>query len=379
VTYWTFVRKNALRNKRRTALTVLSVGFSLFLLITLQTVLDTLLNPPETKESALRLVVRHAVSLSQPLPESYQRDLEKVPHVKNVMAMQWFGGQYKDPKNFFANFAVGHEQFFDIFSELELSDGAEAAFKKERIAALAGKDLMKKFDWAIGDRVTLTGTIYPVNLEFHIVGSYTSEAESSGFYFRHDYLQESGVDYGMVGTFWLLADSAEAVPGITEHIDAMYRNTPAETKTESEKAFQLGFISMLGNVQFLIGSISIVVAFTMLLVAGSTMAMTIRERLREVAILKAIGFSRHIILGLVLGEAAVVSSMGALVGIALSKALASADVAGATGGFVSSIDPSPAMLAVALGAGLVMGVTSGLVPAIQASGMNILEAMRRLE
>jgi len=385
MTHGTFIRKNALRNKRRTALTVLSVGFSLFLLITLQTVLDTLINPPETESSILRVAVRHAVALTQPLPMAYQAKLEAVPHVESVMPMQWFGGQYKEPKNFFANFSVGHEEFFDMFPEYEYSQGAEEAFKRERIAAIVGDALMDQFGWTIGDRITLTGIIFPMDLEFKIVGSYSDDVNDSAFYFRHDYLDEAGEDadvvgmVGMVGTFWLMADSAEAVPGIIEHVDSMFRNTPYETKTETEKAFQLGFVSMLGNVRLLIGSISIVVVFTMLLVAGSTMAMTIRERLKEVAILKAIGYPRKVILSLVLGEAAAVSLMGALVGCGLSLVLASMDVARFTAGFVQGINPSPAMLAMALGLGIVMGVLSGLFPAIQASGMSINDAMRRLE
>ncbi len=379
MTYHTFIRKNALRNKRRTALTVLSVGFSLFLLITLQTVLSTLLNPRETEESALRIAVRHSVGLTQMLPISYQAKLEKVPHVKAAMPMQWFGGQYIEPKNFFANFSVGHEQFFDMFPEFEFSDGAEDAFMKERIAAIVGDALMEKFGWSVGDRITLLGAIFPVDLEFRIVGSYAHESNDSAFYFRHDYLEESMSDWGMVGTYWLMADSAEAVPGIIDAVDSQFRNTAYETKSETESAFQLTFVSMLGNVQLLIGSISIVVVFTMLLVAGSTMAMTIRERLREVAILKAIGYPRRVVLGLVLGEAATVSLMGSVVACGLSLALASTDVARATGGFVEKIDPGPVVLAAALGIGIMIGLVSALFPAVQASGMSINEAMRRLE
>ena len=379
MTYRTFIRRNAVRNKRRTALTVLSVGFSLFLLITLQTLLNSLLNPPTTEESALRLAVRNATSLAHALPISHQGKLEAVPHIRFVMPMQWFGGQYKEPKNFFANFAVGHEHFFDMFPELAFTEGAEEAFKKERIAAIPGKALMEKFGWSIGDRVTLTGTIFPINPEFHIVGTFTADTQESTFYFRHDYLDESLGSMGIVGTFWIMADSAEAVPGIIEHVDTMFRNTPSETKTETEKAFQLGFVSMLGNVQLMISSISIVVVFTMLLVAGSTMAMTIRERLKEVAILKAIGYPRRVILTLVLGEAATVSLMGAVVGCAMAMALASMDISSFTAGFVETFNPGPAVLGTALGVGVLIGVLAGLFPAVQASGMSINDAMRRLE
>lgn len=379
MTYYTFIRKSALRNKRRTALTILSVGFSLFLLITLQTLLNSLLNPPETEQSALRLAVRNATSLVQQLPISYQAKLEAVPQVRFVMPMQWFGGQYKEPKNFFANFSVGHEQFADMFPELEFSEGAIEAFAKERIAAIPGKALMDKFGWSVGDRVTLTSPIFQISPEFRIVGSFTADLDETVFYFRHDYLNESLENIGTVGAFWIMADTPEAVPGIIEHVDTMFRNTPNETKTETEKAFQLGFVSMLGNVQFMITSISVVVVFTMLLVAGSTMAMTIRERLKEVAILKAIGYPRRVILVLVLGEAATLSLMGAIVGCSMAMALASMDIQSFTAGFVQSFDPGPAVLAMALGVGMLVGVLAGLFPAIQASGMKVNDAMRRLE
>src|SRR6185295_3040055 len=165
---------------------------------------------------------RHAVSLTQAMPQSYERELAKIPHVTHVVPMQWFGGQYKDPKNFFANFAVGHEQFFDMFPDYTFTDGAKEAFENERIAALVGEELMKQFGWSIGDRVTLTGTIFPVDLEFRIVGTFKSDIDKNSFYFRYDYMRESGADYGMVGAFWLMADKPENVPAIIDAVDARF-------------------------------------------------------------------------------------------------------------------------------------------------------------
>lgn len=379
MSFRTFVLQNAFRNKRRTFLTVLSIGFSLFLLVALQTILDTLMNPLETEESALRLAVRRSTSLADQMPMAYRSKIERIPNVKYVMPMQWVGAQYKEPKNFFANFAVDQEVLFDVFPEYEPSPGAVEAFKSEKTGAIAGVYLMEKFGWEIGDRITLTGTIFPVDLEFKIVGTYASGVNDQAFYFRYDYLDDSLENPGSIGAFWVMAENAEAIPGIMDAIDATFRNTPAETKTETEKAFQLGFVSMLGNVQFLIGSIASVVVFTMLLVAGSTMAMTIRERMREVAILKSMGYTRGIILALILGEAGFVAFLGGVVGCLAAVAVSFVDLTPLTMGFVPVIDPGNAMIGAALGVSVLIGVLAGLLPALQASGMTISTAMRLLD
>lgn len=384
MTYGTFIRKNALRNKRRTSLTVLSIGFSLFLLITLQTILNALTNPPETEASALRLVVRSATSGAIPLPISLERKLAKVPHVTAVSPMIWFGGVYKDPKNNFTSWAVRHEEFFKVFSNMEFSPGAEEAFEKEKMGAIAGMDLMEEFGWEIGDLITLLGPIFGFDLEFKIIGTYQAASSNAGFnnsfYFRFDYFEDAQ-QYGGVAVpmYWLVADSAGAVPGIIDTVDEMFRNTPNETKTETARSFQLEYISMLGNIQLMVGSIVSVVVFTMLLVAGSTMAMTIRERLREVAILKAIGYSRRVLLSLILGEAVLIAFLGGVVGCILAFALTRVDLARFTGGFLSTFQPNYYIMAGALGAGIVIGLVSGLIPALRASGMTVSAAMRLLD
>lgn len=384
MTYGTFIRKNALRNKRRTSLTVLSIGFSLFLIIVLQTVLNAMTNPPETEASARLLGVRSATSGAIPLPIAHERKLARVPGVAAVTPMLWFGGQYKDPKNFFLNWAVRHEVFLDIFPDMELSPGAEEAFRKEKMGAIVGLDLMERFGWEIGDRVTLTGSPFGFDLEFKLVGTYQGDSLGGGlnnaFYFRFDYIEDS-FQFGNVTVpiYFMMADSAEAVPGIIETVDTMFRNTPAETKTETARSFQLEFISMLGNIQLLVGSIVSVVVFTMLLVAGSTMATTIRERLREVAILKAIGYSRRVLLALILGEAVFISSLGAATGILLAYGLSAIDISRFTGGFLSAFQPDPAIMAGAVVAGIFIGLVSGLVPALRASSMGVSAAMRLLD
>lgn len=379
MTFGNFVVRNALRNKKRTALTVLSIGFSLFLLIALNTILDLLINPPVPEESALRVAVRRSTSLADQMPIAYQQKIEAIPNVKLVMPLQWFGGYWREEKNFFANFATDPNKMWEMYPEYVASEETKAALKSERIGAVAGEKLMERYEWNVGDRITLTSPIFGVSPEFLIVGSFQNEEQEDVLYFRYDYLEELRGKPGEIGAFWVMAENADSVPAIIETIDATFRNSPAETKTETEKAFILGFTSMLGNVQMMIGSIAIVVIFTMLLVAASTMAMTIRERLREVAILKALGYPRQTILGLILGEAIFIAVLGGIVGCLGALALSSANMSAMTQGFIQAFNPSIATYAISIIVAIAIGLFSGIIPAFQASTLTITEAMRRLE
>lgn len=379
MTFSRFIFRNALRNKRRTALTVLSVAFSLFLLVTLYTLLDSIMNPPEGDETALRLAVRRSTSLADPMPIAYEKKLVTVPGVTLVLPLQWFGGYYKEPKNFFANFATDPNRVWDMFPELAVTEETRQAMLADRRAAVAGKGLMDRYGWKVGDRVTLKGTAFPVDLEFIIVGQYLSERNESNFYFRYDYLDEAMDNPGQIGSFWLKAESGDRVPEIAETVDKMFHNTPAETKTETEKAFMLGFVSMLGNVQAIIGSVALVIVFTMLLVASSTMAMTIRERLREIAILKSMGYPPRTVLFIILGEAVLISFMGGLVGTGCAASLGLVDMYSLTMGFVEKFSVTVPLVIGTLLIGVAIGLVAGLVPALQASWMTISEALRRLE
>ncbi len=379
MTYPQFVLKNVLRNKRRTGLTVLSIGFSLFLLIALTTFLDTLLNPPVSDDSALRLAVKRSTSLADLMPISYLDKLKRVPHVVRAMPLQWFGGIYKEPKNFFANFATDPNEMWNMFPELVLSEEAKRRFATERTAAVAGTGLMDRFGWKVDDRVTLQGTFFPVDLEFTIVGIYDHEIDKNNFYFRFDYFNEAMDTPNEVGTFWLMADDAKSIPAIIDTVDAMFRNSAAETKTETEKSFMLSFISMLGNVRVMIGSIMLVVIFTMSLVSASTMAMTIRERMREIAILKAVGYRPPLILSLILGEAVFIGILGFLFGSLLAASMNFFDLYSLTQGFIQAFSPGWHIYGRALLTGVGIGVLSGLFPALRASHLTITQALRELE
>jgi len=372
-----FIWKNITRNRRRTVLTILSIALSLFLLTTLMTVLTELGRESPDGDQHLRLVVRRASSLGDPLPESYLDKLKRIPGVRMVHTLSWFGGIYVDERNFFANFGSDPETLFLMFNENRVPPEQLAAFKKERTAAVAGRKLAERFKWRLGDKITLQGTIYPVDLEFTLRGIYTGLDETA-FFFHHAYLDEALGRPGKVGTFWLKAASAAEVPVIAERVDAMFKNSDAETKTETERAFQLGFVAMLGNIKTLISSISSVVVFTILLVTANTMAMSIRERAREIAILKTLGFTRRRLLGLLVAESAGIALAGGLLGTLGARLFYSlVDVWKHTQGFFPIFVVEPETIAVGLLLSVLIGVTSAAVPAYRVSQQTIAHALRR--
>ncbi len=372
-----FVWKNIARNRRRTLLTVLSIGLSLFLLATLMTVLTELRRESPEGDQHLRLVVRRASSLGDPLPEAYLDKLRRVPGVRLVHTLSWFGGIYVDERTFFANFACDPETLFPMWNENHIPPEQLAAFKKERTAAVAGRKLAERFKWRLGDTITLKGTIYPLDLDFTLRGIYTGLDETA-FFFHHAYLEEALERPGKVGTFWLKAATAADVPRIAERVDAMFKNSDAETKTETERAFQLGFVAMLGNIKTLIASISSVVVFTILLVTANTMAMAIRERAREIAVLKTLGFGRGRILGLLMGESAVIALAGGILGTGGARLFYSVvDVWKHTKGFFPIFIVEPSTILLGLGLALAIGLASAALPAYRVSQQTIAQALRR--
>ncbi len=374
-----YIWRNALRNKRRAGLTILSIGFSLFLLLALLTFLRVLLHPQLEEASALRLVTARSTSIAEMMPISYLDKIKRVPGVAHVTPLQWFNGIYRDPTFQFANFAVDPRTIWDVYVDQKVTPEERAAFISNRMGAVAGEDLAKRFDWKVGDRITLKGTIFPVDLDLEIVGIFTAPLYQNALYFQYDYFNEALDGINAVGCFVIKATDTAVVPQIAKAIDDMFRNSPAETKTDSEKAFVLGFISMLGNIQVIIGSIAGVVVFTMLLVAVSTMAMTVRERLREVAILKTLGYSRRVILGLVIAEAEFISMIGLAIGLVLGESLRLLDLERITQGFILRWDPSWQTYVWVVTTGVAIGLISGFFPAWQAANMTITGAMRNIE
>jgi len=378
-----FILRNTLRNKRRTVLTILSISMSLFLISTLRTLLDSLENPTTTPESAKRVVIRHATGLANLLPIAYREQIARIPGVDAITSSQWFGGIYKDPANFFAQFAVDADRFFDVYGDFHTeTPEQEATFIKDRTGALAGVGLAKRFGWHVGDRITLKGAIFPVDPELTIDGLLDGGGSDSNFYFHMDYFSElfrvNGNAFNQAGTFVLKAKNADDLPAISENVDAMYENSTAPTKTESEAAFILGFVSMLGNVRLLMVSISTVVLFTVILVAANTMAMSIRERTGEIAILKTLGFAPGLILYIMVAESMAIALAGGLLGSLGSRYLyRSLDLGPWSGGFVQQLDVRWNTVLLSVGIALAVAMFSTLIPAYNASRLSIAVAIRR--
>ena len=383
-----FVRlllKNLLRNKRRTFLTLSSIAVSLFLVATLQTILSSLENPPETPDSALRLVVRHRISLFNTLPIA---DLEKIRNVEGVEAAtgsMWYGAIYKDPSNFFANFSVNTDQFFQVYPDLEMPEEQKEAFVKDRMGAIAGRNLADRFDWKLGQRLFLKSNTWPLDgVELTIRGIYDGGSdEASSFYLHWDYwnelMKERYGSWDRTGTFAVRVASAESIGPVAERIDALFKNSEFPTKTETEKSMVLSFVSMLGDVQTFVTSIISVVVFAIILVAANTMAMSIRERTREIGVLKALGFRNRQVLGLLIGEAVVLSVGGALIGTTTARVIYHGlPLAQMTSGFVRSLDVTAWTFLFCCGIGLFVGLVSAGVPAWQASRKPVVEALRRV-
>ncbi len=375
-----FILRNALRNKRRMLLTVLSVALSLFLFVTLQTALRELTQPATSEEAALRIVVRHKVSLGEVLPEKYQSRIERMPGVAYCMKLTWFGGIYKDERNFFPQFGVDAEKLFPIFAESSIDPLQREVFIKEKTACVVGSKTMQRFGWKVGDRITLRGTIWPVDLELVIRGVYYGGLDETNLFFHHEYLDELLGKRGLVGTFWVKVTEPDVIPGLMERIDAAFRNTNAETKTETERAFQLGFISMFGNIKLLIGSISSVIVFTLILVTASTMSMSIRERSREIAILKALGFDGRQVCGVILAESFGLAVAGGLFGCLGARLLFDqVDMYSLSRGVFIKFDVTPHIIVTGLLVAAGLGVVSCLLPAYTSIRASVVGGLKELD
>ncbi len=376
-----FVTKNAFRNKRRSTLTVLSIAFSLLLLTLMMAIWRSFYLDQGSPESNERLVTRHRVSLTFSLPGFYREKIRAIPGVVSVVPVSWFGGIYKDqkPENFFAQFGTDPDEFFQTFRDIKMPEDQIKAWQRDRQGVIVDDALATKYGWKLGDRIVLLGNIYPINLELNIRGIFHSDPDNKSVYFNAKYVEE-GVAFfkGQAGTFSILSDNPEDVSKIASTVDDMFRNSPQPTKTESEKAFGLEFVAMMGNVKAFILSICSAVVFATLLVSANTMAMSIRERTREVAVLKTLGFTRNSVLGLFVSEAVAVSLVGGLFGSGLGWLM----VYGLTHSkqFVSffplAVTPGIAALAL-LAAGLV-GLVSSAIPSYHASQINIVEGLRHI-
>jgi putative ABC transport system permease protein len=373
------VFKNILRNKRRTILTISSLVVSLFLIITLATVLTELERGTE-EANPLRLVSRHAVSLAFPLPMADIDKIKAVPGVKDAMPFSWFGGIWKDEKNFFANFAVDATKLHSIMTELKMSDAEWQAFINDRQGAIVGKKLVALYGFSPGQRVTLKSPIYNAEVEF-IIRGVASGGDEKTFFFHSDYLNELLPVWAKdkVGTISMMANTPEDVPRIAQTIDSIFVNTDAPTKTETEREFALSFQTMFGGVKQFLYGIMAAITFSVLLIMGNTMAMTVRERTREVGTLKAIGFKRHTIAILFLTEALIVATIGAVIGIGGAELIFRSIDLGTYIPYFAAFVPTSETLIAAFVISIVVGLISVAYSAYRVSGLTIAEALRSTE
>jgi putative ABC transport system permease protein len=296
------------------------------------------------------------------------------------MPFSWFGGIYKDERNFFANFAVDASKLRGVMTELKMSDAEWDAFIKDRQGAIVGQKLVKLYGFTPGQRVTLKSPIYDKSVEFIIRGVCTGGDEKTLF-FHHEYVNELVPAWAKdtVSTFSIQANSADDVPRIAQAVDQLFVNTDAPTKTESERDFAISFETMMGGVKQFMYGIMAAIAFSLLLVMANTMAMTVRERTREVGMLKALGFQRGTITGLFVGEAVLVTTLGAIVGIAGALFLfKTVDLSLYIPNFQSFM-PTPKTLLAAFAISIFVGIGSVIFSAYRVSGMTIADALRRTE
>jgi putative ABC transport system permease protein len=380
MTFTRLVTRSAFRNRLRSLLTVASIAFSLLLLSVMLTLWRSFYIDKGAPDSALRIMTRHKVSLANFLPIYYRDKIRSVPGVLHVVPMTWFGGKYKDdkPANFFAQFATDPEEYFDVAADKVMPPEQLAAWKKDRAGCVVDADSAKKHHWKVGDRITLRGTIFPTNLELTLRGIYTIDPPNSNLYFHTKYLEESVSWFkDTAGFYFTRVDTPENMPKAARAIDDMFHSTPVPTKSESEQAFRLNFIATLGNVKAFILSICGAVVFTMLLVCANTMAMSIRERTREVAVLRTLGFTRERIFQLLLSEALAIALIGGLLGVAFATLIIGLLSRPGIGMPVSMHMTSATALVVMLVAALV-GLTSAVIPSYRASRLHIVDALRHI-
>lgn len=375
-----FVTKNAFRNKRRSTLTVLSIAFSLLLLTFMMTLWHAFSLEDGSAESSQRLIVRHKVSLTFSLPGFYREKIRAVPGVVAVVPSSWFQGVYKDqkPENFFPRFGTDPDEFFKVYRDMTIPDDQVKAWQHDRQGAIVSDSLAKKYGWKLGDRITIVGDIYPLTLELYIRGIYHGDPDPKSLYFNAKYMEE-GVSWfkGQAGTFGILADNPGDVSKVASAVDEMFRNSPQPTKTETEKAFGLAFVAMMGNVKVFILSICSAVLFATLLVSANTIAMSIRERTREVAVLKTLGFTRRGVLVLFVSEAVALALVGGLIGSFLAKAMVFAfEHAPQMTFFPLKMTPSIWVMSLLVSA--VVGLVSAAIPSYHASQVNIVDGLRHI-
>ena len=382
MTLGTFIIRNAFRNKRRSLLTMISISFSLLLLTMMICIWRSFYVDQVAPEAARRLIVRDRVSLAFFLPAFYRYKIRAVQGVTSVAPMTWFGGRYIDdrPEHFFAQLGTDPDEYLKVASDKIIPEDQLKAWQHDRAGAIVDVTLADKYGWKIGDRVTLQANIFPTNLDLTIRGIYHRDPPQNALYFNMKYLEEAVPWFkGQAGWYAAQIDSPDNVAAASKTIDDMFHNSPLQTKTESEKAFQLGFVASLGNVKAFILSICGAVVFAIMLVSANTMAMSVRSRTREVAVLKTLGFTRQRVLSIFVSEAVALALAGGVLGVLIAIPVIATITHRFLGlGIPLNMKVNGVTAGFALLIAVILGLVSGYIPALRASRMNIVEALRHI-
>lgn len=384
--FFPLIWKNIWRRKLRTIFTLLSVLVAFWLFGILMAV-RVAFRAGVDVSGADRMMVTHKTSIILTLPVSYKNRIQAVEGVEQVSFANWFGGIYQDAKNFFPSMAVDPETFLDLYPEYVLPEEQKKVWLEEQTGAIIGRQLADRFGWKVGDRIPLLGPIYGRKdgtrlWEFTVSGIYEGAkkgTDTSSLYFHYPYLREAAAgNIGFVGWYIIRIADPERAPEITRRIDSMFANSPAETKTQTEKQMAQGFANQMGNIGALVTGIVSVVLLILLLLVGNTMALSIRERTNELAVLKTLGFQHGTVLWLVLIESCLVALAGAVAGLAIAQYLVIPAMAKLLSQFLPVFFLPPRDAAIGIGLALLVGLLAGLPPAIQAMRLRIVEALRRV-
>jgi len=377
-----FVIANLFRKKTRTFLTLLSVIMAFLLFGLLQSVTQ-LFNAGADFVGATRLMTQARVSFTQPLPMRLLPEIEAVPGVSRVAHMQWFGGVMGENEQIFA-FAVDPQRYHDVYPEWVMPEEQWKAFATTRTSMVAGKLLAEKYKWKIGDKVPLKSNIFPQKdgskaWTFDLVGIYDGKDEqwkraTNQVFINFAYFDEANqFGKGRAGMYVIRLDNPDLAKQVANAVDAKFENSPDETKTQTEKDWNIGFVKQIGDIGLIVRWILFAVFFTLLLVVGNTMAQSVRERVPELAVLKTLGFSDGTVLGFVLAEALAICGIGGLIGLSVATALGYAIRQGAGANFPLDVDGH--VWLAGLAAVLVLGIAVGLLPGLRAQRLKIVDAL----
>lgn len=374
---------NLTRRKLRTSLTLLSILVAFVLFGFLCAIKQGLVGGV-TLAGADRLIVRHKVSIIQLLPESYQPRMERIPGVAAAAHQTWFGGIYQDPKNFFMQCPVVPEQFMAMFPEFILPPEQMKAWLATRTGAIVGRKTADRFKWKIGDKIPIMSPIWMRKTwEFEITGIFEGRdkgTDTTSMFFRYDYFDEVRKDQnwgtGLVGWYTIRVKDPAQAAEVARAVDQEFENSPAETKTEPEGAFIQAWANQIGNIGLIVAGILGAVFFTILLVTGSTMSQAVRERIGELGVLKAIGFTNGQVLGLVLAESCLLTMLGGGLGLGLAALMISHG--DPTGGLLPLFHLPTGDLLLGLGLCVGLGILTGIFPALQATRLRVADALRRM-